>query len=692
MTEDRPLREFVLRLNAEIRERAAGLHEEQSPNFKENVFAEVALENLSEIGAVDSWDIAFFEGRTERGIAKVNAYGLNEDGDALDLFTCVFLDAPEPMSISRDDLTKAVERAARFGDAALNALHGGMEAASDAYAMARAVYDHRHTLARIRVFVLTDGVCGHRKMDDTEIGAHSARVEVWDAERLFRSMQAGLPRDEISIDFIAEFGGAIPCLPMPTKANEYMAYLAILPADVLYRLYEEYGPRLLEFNVRSFLSARGRINSGIRKTLKEAPDRFMAYNNGIVATVDALQLSTLSDGRPAIASVKGLQIVNGGQTTASIHRAKKVDRADIASVFVPTKITLIKPEFEEEIVRQVSRFANTQNVIQMADFSANDPFHIEVERLSHSVWAPGEQNRWFYERARGQYQDAKARLGSTPAQAKRFLSQAPPNRKFTKTDVAKYQQSWAQRPYDVSLGAQKNFERFMQDLRVRQGKDWLPDEAYYHDLIAKAIVFKAVERLVRQEKFPAYRANIVTYVVAYLSYRSGERLDLSRVWMNQVLSRQLEDLLRQWSHRISSAILESAAGRNVTEWCKKEACWNAITAVTLEIGDPMPEEFSSEVEGGWTETGGTMSADDYENIERCKKVDGETWLKLHAWGSRTGVLQKWQAGIAHTLASYAANGWSRSPSPKQARQAVKILNLAAEHDVLRPVAAGDSSV
>jgi AIPR protein len=182
---------------------------------------------------------------------------------------------------------------------------------------------------------------------------------------------------------------------------------------------------LLELNVRSFLSARGKINSGIRRTLREEPDRFLAYNNGIVVTVDELETITLEDRRPAIRSLRGLQIVNGGQTTASIHRARKVDRADISSVMVPAKITRIDPAHQEEVVRNISRYANTQNVIQMADFSANEPFHIEIERLSERIWCPGEQGRWFYERARGQYQVAKSNAAATRGRRRRFNEQTP---------------------------------------------------------------------------------------------------------------------------------------------------------------------------------------------------------------------------------------------------------------------------
>jgi hypothetical protein len=226
----------------------------------------------------------------------------------------------------------------------------------------------------------------------------------------------------------------------------------------------------------------------------------------------------------------------------------------------------------------------------MADFSANHSFHIEIERLSDTIWCPGEQGRWFYERARGQYQVAKSHAGATAAQKRKFDERTPTLRKFTKTDLAKYVNSWDQLPHVVSRGAQKNFLGFTIDLHNRE-KDWKPDEDWYREFIAKAILFRQAERIARQEKFPAYKANIVTYLIAYLCYRSGSGLSLRRIWDNQQISSELESLLRSWSHQISDAIAATAAGRNVTEWCKKEECWKAIRELDLSLPNPLPSEF-----------------------------------------------------------------------------------------------------
>ena len=679
---ERELLTFAENLIADVRDRATANETAGTVDFRENAFTEIVVEYLFEIGMVENGQVCHCETRVGRGIGKVNGFGFNDDEDSLVVFTSIFLDSGSPGTVPSEEIRRGAERAARFVERCFEGVHGNMEVASDAYSMASRIHELEGNLDRIRVFVLSDGVTQLKDLDATEINGIPVGFEIWDIERLFRGMQSGLPRDEIEIDFEKMFGEAIPCLELPRPASDYTAYLAILPGTMIYRLYDEYGSRLLELNVRSFLQARGKVNRGIRDTLREEPDRFMAYNNGISITVDELTTIILPDGRPAIKSVRGLQVVNGGQTTASIHRARKQDGADISSVFVPAKITIVEADKLDQLASKISRYANTQNVIQMADFSANDPFHVEIERLSGTIWCPGEQGRWFYERARGQYQVAKARFGTTPARRRRFNEQTPTARKFTKTDLAKFLNCWNQRPDLVSRGAQKNFDVFMQELRVGKEKDWLPDEPYYKLLIAKAILYKTVARIIRQEQFPAYRPNIVAYLVAYLSSRTGGRLDMDLVWQEQALSGELMELLRSWSHEIDDAIRESSGGRNVTEWCKKEDCWNNIRGLDLPLSDPMPPELEGHTEPGRRRgrRAAPVTPQDYENMAECKKLDGEQWLKIHAWGVRTGLLLNWQCGIAQTLSGYAANGWDHEPSHKQARQGVKILDIAKQYD------------
>ncbi|MBR8834023.1 MAG: AIPR family protein [Stigonema ocellatum SAG 48.90 = DSM 106950] len=185
-----------------------------------------------------------------------------------------------------------------------------------------------------------------------------------------------------------------------------------------------------------------------------------------------------------------LQIVNGGQTTASIYQAVKKDKADISNIYVQAKLSVVVPEKVNEIVPLISRYANNQNKVSEADFSANDSFHIKIEELSRTIWAPAvdgtqRQTRWFYERARGQYLDAKGRE-KTLAKKAAFTSMHPTSQKFTKTDLAKFENTWQQLPHLVSLGAEKNFRELTIKLANR-GK-FQPDEDYFKRLVAKAIL------------------------------------------------------------------------------------------------------------------------------------------------------------------------------------------------------------
>ena len=172
-----------------------------------------------------------------------------------------------------------------------------------------------------------------------------------------------------------------PALRHPTAGRIIEAYLTAVPGALLAGIYEKYGTRLLELNVRAFLGLRGRksVNAGLRATIREAPHRFLAYNNGIVATVDSLETIELGSGAIALKSLQGLQIVNGGQTTATIHRARKQDGADVGRAGADENHQGRRGRSLDEMVGAMSRSANSQNTVQPADFSANDPFHVKVE-------------------------------------------------------------------------------------------------------------------------------------------------------------------------------------------------------------------------------------------------------------------------------------------------------------------------
>lgn len=589
------LDEFARQLNSEVHDRIAS-GTDVSP-FSESVFTGIVLDYLAEIGMVDSPQVCHHEGRLRNATIRISGYSFAEEDDRLDLFVAVFRDQASPESVPKEVLMDAAQQAARFYKAvAKGGYTSQMDPSTETFQLGTAIMEKRRNLQAVRVFVITDGLIKEKKFKSTEDDGITISLEVMDIERLYRGMQAGLPRDEVLVDFEKLTGHALPCVFVPTT-ERYTTCLAVIPGNVLHAVYEQYGARLLESNVRSFLSVTGRVNKGIRETLRSNPQMFLAYNNGVVMTADALVLDRTEDGGPGIRYLRGMQIVNGGQTTASIHRAKKVDKIDLAKVFVPAKIICVADkEHVSEMVSHISKYANSQNTIQPADFSANEPFHVQIEKLADTTWCPDQRGRWFYERARGSYQVALFRDGDTPARLKRLKEIIPPQRKFSKPELAKYFNAWDQKPHLVSFGSQKNFDAFMQGLRKQQASDWRPDEAWYRELVAKAIVFREVQRVVRVQGFPAHQANICAYLVSYLTSRYAGMFDLARVWKQQGISPELRALLLQWAPRVDEALRSTAAGRMVTEWAKKEACWQAIRQLDLGApGQRIPELGTPEV-------------------------------------------------------------------------------------------------
>jgi len=390
---------------------------------------------------------------------------------------------------------------------------GIAEEASPIFDLANRIHELKDTLINIRLFLLTDGKVNVEPIDDIKENNLSISHNVWDIQRIFRLRSSGKKREAIEVDFENEFGGCIPCLPLTESNPDYVTYLAIIPGKMLVELYGKYGPRLLERNVRSFLQVRGNINKGIRKTILDEPHMFLAYNNGLSSTAEKIEITSLN-GVSGIKWARDFQIVNGGQTTASIYHAYKKDKADVSNIFVQVKLTVLKDAGKiDSFVPKISLYANSQNKVNVADFSANKPFHIKLEELSRTIWAPAPlgmqlQTRWYYERARGQYLDEKGREG-TFSRKKAFEAINPIRQKFTKTDLAKFENTWNQLPHKVSRGAEKNFNEFMVLLQERG--EFQPDRTYYEHLIAKAILFRLAEKLIQKQQYGGYRANIGSF-------------------------------------------------------------------------------------------------------------------------------------------------------------------------------------
>lgn len=587
------LRQTRTEVHEEIGERL-GASGEAYP-YPESVFTEVVMQHMCEIGMTFEPQVCHYASKIGNANLRISGFATSEDGDQLDLFVSLYADAETIQPIPDTETKLAAEQCLRFlAKCADGKLAATMDESNDAYTLALVIQECYARLDQIRIYVITDRQAKAKNFKAREISGKTVKLEVMDIERLYRHWSEGKPRDELVVDFSQVAGGPLPCVFVPGQTSGYDYALTAVPGEALRFIYEKYGARLLEANVRSFLSAVAKVNQGIRDTLREDPERFLAYNNGIVLVADEMKLDRSADGAPGILWLKGMQIVNGGQTTASLYfTKKKFPEVNLASVRVPAKIIVLRvqdPAKEEALVSDISRFANTQNAIKQSDLSANKPFHVEVEKLSLTVYCPDGVGRWFYERASGSYSTMLAREGTTAARLRQLKDAVPPARKITKTDLAKYVNAWACRPDLVSLGSQKNFERFMASLSPSDGETAvLPDVTWYKAMIAKAIVFKGTQRIVRS-MFPAFQANIASYVVAVLADRLGPRIEFDRIWARQALSSELITQIARWAKEVSDVLHATAGGRMISEWAKKPECRDAVLGASFTApAEKLPE-------------------------------------------------------------------------------------------------------
>lgn len=588
------LQEFLEQTQREVRtEIGERLTEPGDYPYPELVYAEVVMQHMSDVGMTFDPVVCHYSSKVGNANLRLSGYSISEDADQIDLFVSLYVGVDQVTAIPDSDTRTAAEQCLRFvARCADGRLAQTMDPASDAYVLATTIQSCYRDLEQIRVYVLTDCQAKAKNFKSREVSGKTIKLEVMDIERLHRHWSAGKPRDELVVNFEEVCGSALPCIYVPSEMASYDYALTAIPGDALFFIYEKYGARLLEANVRSFLSATGKVNKGIRDTLRSDPERFLAYNNGIVLVADEAHLGQTQEGVTGIRWLKGMQIVNGGQTTASIYFTKKKNpETDLARVRVPAKVIILRSlesTEEEALISDISRYANSQNSVKMSDLSANKPFHIRLEQLALSTYIPDGVGRWFYERAAGSYNVLLAREGTTPARLRQLRDAVPSARKINKTDLAKFLNAWDQKPHIVSLGSQKNFERFMDSLG-ENGSATLPDVATFKQMVAKAILFKATQKLVRP-MFQAFQANVAAYLVSIVSNKIGERVDLDRIWLQQDISLQLKHLLGVWAGEANDVLHRSANGRMISEWAKKPECWDVVRAAAYsEVPSGIPE-------------------------------------------------------------------------------------------------------
>lgn len=529
---------------------------DMSDNPKDEL-TQMVVGYIQAMGDVDQVNLCSYD--NGNGVA-LDGWGFNGDEDltSIDLFLSVYINPEDSGRITSNELDRHFNWLYRFFEQSQNGKVLGKihDIKSDLYQVADIIHS-AEKIDRIRFFILTNAIAPANYDKETielEDGT-SCEYIIWDAKRVMRQNNIISGKDPIVVDFDADYNSPLPCIQMPDVSEHVACYLCVIPGTILSQIYHKYHQQILEQNVRTFLQFKGASNKGIRDTMighkataaekrkgiydsDPEPDMFFAYNNGISTTAADITIRNTESGME-ITRIKDWQIVNGGQTTASINAVfgmKNINITKLSKVFVSMKVSVIKnKDIQSTIVQKISKFANTQSAVKKSDFNINEPFLVDIENQSRLEWCKTPtgkpMSKWFFERTRGQYLD-KAKRNNTAASEREFYAEYPKNQMFDKTLLSKFMMAWMEYPASVCKGGENNYAVFFDRIK-KQGVKF--DANVYHRTIAKGILFKAIDAYYGKDgiALPGYKSNMVAYTLSALSLLSAKKIDLISIWNEQ---------------------------------------------------------------------------------------------------------------------------------------------------------------
>lgn len=559
-------------------------------------------------------------------------------------------------------------------------------------------------ILRFKFYIISNSVLSKsvKSLSKPDLFERPVELSVWTIERFYQTF-ASNSSEIIEIE-TTDFGcDGIQCLKAELgDSSHYDAYLGIIPGKFLADIYLKYGSKLLQGNIRAFLSVRGKVNKGIRDTIINHPENFFTFNNGVAIVARSVKFSP--DGRK-IVQFKDPQIINGGQTTASLANAiiKKEARNGMDTLYVPMKLTVLNvdDEMNEEqeeqyhnITKTISQCANCQNPVSDADFFSNHPFHVMMEQLSQKVLAPPVggnpyQTIWFYERSRGKWEQEQMKY--TVAQKKNFCEKNPKNQVIKKEKLAKCYNTILMNPHQVCQSSAINFNRFATIIEkiYEEEKDTINEE-FFKKCVCSVILFDSLDNLISKSSwYPkgGNKAQIVPYTISKLMTLIPEGMDLDwhYIWQKQSLYPELAEELIKLAYVTHIFLIDQADGGIVRTISRTQAVWKNFKDKKYELSPKFIQTLvtlqdNREVANSAKRTSRFNSAVDIS--VQVFGLGASYWMKVYEDLVNESILSYGDCVFVKSIADYISR--ASLPTPNQCKKLLKIVEKAEDKGYIMP--------
>ena len=539
----------------------------------------------------------FSKGNRAYRSMRIDAAYLDLPSNTLNLLYADFNDG-DIKNITNELIANKSQLLINYFENSLKGFFVNAEQADPAVQLARDIRVNVGYIYRLHLFIVsTDRLSSYVKklnIPDFSYGGQIFKVDldVLDIEKIYRSKMVGFEKEDIIIN-CSDYGiDGIPCIKAEIETEQYDSYLAIVPGQFLCDIYKKYSSSLLESNVRSFLKFNGGVNRG---TILNEKSKFFTYNNGISTTATEVTVENTPTGT-RITSLKNLQIINGGQTTATLAATNIKNNADLSGIYVQMKLTILH-DSDPELIRYIATYANSQNRVKTADLNSGHPFYARIEEYSRKVYAPissGQivQQLWFFERARGQYDQPLMQM--TKKQRDDYKLVRPKNKKFTLTDLAKYENADEMLPHYVSWGGEVNAAHFHNNMLKQWKKnDSVFNELYYKELIGKKILFEHIGNIISAQEWyqerRAYRPQLIAYTFSKLvaeAKANKREINYKMFWDMQSIPDCLDADIAKIAKIVFDTVYDdNRPTANIETYCKREECWKAVQKKKYELSD-----------------------------------------------------------------------------------------------------------